>query len=189
MKVGTYAVVSGKHSALGVARAQRRSPSFFPDRAFVVRSGEQSGGRLRADGPRHVLHAAPPPSGPVRRPRLLPNSDSIPGRSHTRAADFSKVIAQGRQLFLKETFDGNGRTCGTCHVETNNFTVDPALIATLPSERSALRRRDQSRAGDAGEVRPAAALRVDPGQRRRIRPVESGLCFAARRTCRRSPTR
>ena len=47
-------------------------------------------------------------------------------------ADAAKVIAQGRQLFLKETFEGNGRTCGTCHVETNNFTVDPALIATLP---------------------------------------------------------
>ena len=33
----------------------------------------------------------------------------------------------------KETFNGNGRTCGTCHVEANNFTVDPELIATLPS--------------------------------------------------------
>ena len=43
-----------------------------------------------------------------------------------------EVIAQGRQLFLNETFEGNGRTCGTCHVETNNFTVDPELIATLP---------------------------------------------------------
>ena len=42
------------------------------------------------------------------------------------------MIAQGRQLFLNETFEGNGRTCGTCHVETNNFTVDPELIATLP---------------------------------------------------------
>jgi mono/diheme cytochrome c family protein len=52
--------------------------------------------------------------------------------SATRAANFAKLIAQGRQLFLKETFAGNGRTCGTCHVESNNFTIDPEFIATLP---------------------------------------------------------
>ncbi len=33
---------------------------------------------------------------------------------------------------MKETFDGNGRTCGTCHPATNNFTLDPAFIAKLP---------------------------------------------------------
>ena len=50
-----------------------------------------------------------------------------------RVADFARVAAQGRHLFLNERFEGNGRTGGTCHVETNNFTVDPKLIATLPS--------------------------------------------------------
>ena len=64
------------------------------------------------------------------RPR---RSDSIPQLAATRVANVGRVIAQGRQLFLNETFDGNGRTCGTCHVETNNFTVDPELIATLPA--------------------------------------------------------
>lgn len=42
------------------------------------------------------------------------------------------LIAKGRQLFFNETFDGNGRTCGSCHPEENNFTLDPAFIATLP---------------------------------------------------------
>src|SRR5262249_8101740 len=46
--------------------------------------------------------------------------------------NFSKIIAQGRQVFLKEKFAGNGRACGTCHVENNNFTIDPAFIAGLP---------------------------------------------------------
>jgi cytochrome c peroxidase len=41
-------------------------------------------------------------------------------------------IAKGRDLFFKETFNGNGRTCGTCHREERNFTIDPAFIATLP---------------------------------------------------------
>ena len=44
-----------------------------------------------------------------------------------------KLISQGAQLFFEETFSGNGRTCGTCHPASNNFTIDPAFIATLPA--------------------------------------------------------
>src|SRR5262245_2223557 len=43
------------------------------------------------------------------------------------------LIAKGRELFFNETFGGNGRTCGTCHRAENNFTIDPAFIATLPA--------------------------------------------------------
>lgn len=41
-------------------------------------------------------------------------------------------IAQGRDLFFNETFNGNGRTCGTCHRAERNFTIDAGFIATLP---------------------------------------------------------
>lgn len=41
------------------------------------------------------------------------------------------LINDGRQIFFEETFDGNGRTCGTCHPEDNNFTLDPRYIAQL----------------------------------------------------------
>lgn len=41
-------------------------------------------------------------------------------------------IKKGRDLFFNETFNGNGRTCSTCHEPTKNFTIDPAFIATLP---------------------------------------------------------
>jgi hypothetical protein len=34
---------------------------------------------------------------------------------------------------VNETFSGNGRACGTCHAELNNFTVDPSFIAALPA--------------------------------------------------------
>ncbi len=44
-----------------------------------------------------------------------------------------KLVARGRDLFFNETFNGNGRTCGTCHPAENNFTIDPAFIATLPN--------------------------------------------------------
>ena len=46
----------------------------------------------------------------------------------------AKLIAKGRDLFLNETFEGNGRTCGSCHPPENNFTIDSAFIATLPDD-------------------------------------------------------
>ncbi|MCG6876292.1 MAG: hypothetical protein LJE97_14495 [Betaproteobacteria bacterium] len=44
------------------------------------------------------------------------------------------LIAKGRELFFNETFAGNGRTCGSCHREEANFSIDPAFIATLPPD-------------------------------------------------------
>lgn len=43
-------------------------------------------------------------------------------------------VALGRHLFHNETFNGNGRTCGTCHRADNNFTIDPNYIAKLPAD-------------------------------------------------------
>lgn len=42
------------------------------------------------------------------------------------------LVTQGRTIFFNEVFDGNGRTCGTCHREDNNLTIDPTFISTLP---------------------------------------------------------
>ena len=44
------------------------------------------------------------------------------------------LVALGEQIFLTETFEGNGRTCGTCHRPTDNFGLSPAFIATLPDD-------------------------------------------------------
>lgn len=44
----------------------------------------------------------------------------------------SDLIRRGAELFFFETFEGNGRTCGTCHPAENNFTIDPQFIASLP---------------------------------------------------------
>ncbi|HET7866149.1 MAG TPA: hypothetical protein VFL86_17255 [Burkholderiaceae bacterium] len=43
------------------------------------------------------------------------------------------LIEQGAHLFFDNTFGGNGRTCGTCHPASRNFTIDPAFISGLPS--------------------------------------------------------
>lgn len=55
-------------------------------------------------------------------------------RKAVSAKDREKLIEKGRKLFLKETFDGNGRTCATCHPPTNNFTLDVAFIEGLPDD-------------------------------------------------------
>ncbi len=38
----------------------------------------------------------------------------------------------GADLFLRETFGGNGRSCATCHPVDHNFTIDPDFISKLP---------------------------------------------------------
>ena len=47
----------------------------------------------------------------------------------------SRDICAGADIFFRETFNGNGRTCGTCHPAQNNFTIDAAFISTPYSGR------------------------------------------------------
>src|SRR3954462_14511923 len=39
----------------------------------------------------------------------------------------------GADLFLRETFGGNGRSCATCHPVDHNFPIDPDFISRLPA--------------------------------------------------------
>ena len=41
-------------------------------------------------------------------------------------------IDLGRRLFEKETFNGNGRTCATCHAAKENFALSPADVRRRP---------------------------------------------------------
>ncbi len=56
-----------------------------------------------------------------------------PAYANVDGVNLTQLIAQGEQLFFNEDFEGNGRTCGTCHRAENNFTIDPSFIANLPS--------------------------------------------------------
>ena len=62
-------------------------------------------------------------------PRLERTSSTRTGGS----VKLDKLISQGATLFFEETFNGNGRTCGTCHPANNNFTIDAAFISTRPA--------------------------------------------------------
>ena len=46
-------------------------------------------------------------------------------------------VAQGGNLFNGETFQGNGRTCATCHVASLNFALPPSNIQSRFSTVSA----------------------------------------------------
>jgi len=129
LKIGTYAGVTGGHR-LAVSLGTAAFTNFFPDRAFVVRSGSSPVNGFVLTGPSTLFTRLR-----HRQVRFVDDASSPTGFDPgglTRAAGFERAIAQGRELFLRETFDGNGRTCATCHVEADNFTLDPARIATLP---------------------------------------------------------
>ena len=41
------------------------------------------------------------------------------------------LIELGEQLFMEEDFDGNGRTCGTCHDPGESFGLTPQGVAVI----------------------------------------------------------
>jgi cytochrome c peroxidase len=131
IKVGAYAPAAGGQT-LSISLGSSAFISFFPDRAFVVRSGESPVGDFVLTGPSTLFTRLR-----HRQVRFVDHASAPlgfdPAGASTREANIARVIADGRRLFVNERFDGNGRTCATCHVESNNFTVDPALIATMPS--------------------------------------------------------
>ena len=62
----------------------------------------------------------------------------VPAPAYAKPPDgppgLQSLVSQGESLFMNETFEGNGRTCATCHRADNNFTIDPPFMATLPPE-------------------------------------------------------
>jgi len=45
----------------------------------------------------------------------------------------SSDVCVGADLFFRDDFGGNGRTCATCHPSDHNYTIDPGYIASLPA--------------------------------------------------------
>ncbi len=99
--------------------ARDRLSALEIDRAVVVRAGQNA--------PAFVLIG-----GSNLYNRLARGYVTVDNRRIEEEAVLWNLVAKGRTIFLRERFQGNGRTCSTCHVESNNFTLDPAFIATLP---------------------------------------------------------
>src|SRR5215469_489718 len=135
LRVGAYRVgaceAPGNTQALCVTLGAGSFATFLPDRAFVVRSNQSPLTSFVLTGSETIFDRL------MRRQVRFVDDPSAalgfdPLAPATRAASFAKFIAEGRQLFVNEQFNGNGRRCGTCHVESHNFTIDPDFIATLP---------------------------------------------------------
>lgn len=78
-------------------------------------------------------------SSAVQRGKAPAGDDSILSVRSAYAANvfvdadvvFKTLVRTGANLFINETFAGNGRTCATCHPALNNVTIDVPFIATL----------------------------------------------------------
>jgi cytochrome c peroxidase len=133
-------------------KALRGSLSGFQIDRVVLSRGDQSPTEVLASGSMSVLQKlffrGPTAStaGAVQRP-LLPLASLVPevlagtatagmAAAHVPAAatPLDVLIEQGARLFFDHTFEGNGRTCGTCHPADRNFTIDPEFINSLPPD-------------------------------------------------------
>ena len=109
--------------------------------SFAGDTGSDSGG---CNG---VVTAGPPTSAlPIMNTVSLkrtstscgsvPNSDFVLNTTPTPTNDAGNTltvpvdsqVAQGQSLFNAETFQGNGRTCATCHVASLNLALPPSNI-------------------------------------------------------------
>jgi len=43
----------------------------------------------------------------------------------------ANLIDEGRRVFTEETFDGNGRTCSTCHIAEEGYDIFPSSLKKL----------------------------------------------------------
>ena len=85
------------------------------------------GGVIRCDGT-----CSEPTSGACGTPPTFAERDAACARDPRVVAGLvSQQVCAGGDVFFRETFNGNGRTCATCHPVTNNYTIDPTFVSTL----------------------------------------------------------
>ena len=63
---------------------------------------------------------------------ISPTASAQMGPIPNPTTPLQQSITRGRLSFFNETFNGNGRTCGTCHRENGNLTIDAEFIDDLP---------------------------------------------------------
>lgn len=124
ISAGRYRAADGGRHVLENEIPQRSLEGFEIDRVALTRAGRNPG----SDG--FVLLGA---ANLYERMARRMVRDKAAGTAVENPDELAALVATGRSLFHSETFQGNGRRCGTCHVESNNFTIDPAFIEKLPS--------------------------------------------------------
>ena len=67
---------------------------------------------------------------PMATATPTPTPTATSTSSPTPTVVVTPVLAdEGARIFFQETFEGNGRTCGTCHSASAGFTLTPRFVA------------------------------------------------------------
>ncbi len=119
--VGNFLVEQG-YGKLNTKLTGNRLTHMRIDRAFITRAGETPLNSFALTGATSLTD----------RLQLYPQV--FLANQQIAVNGLAEMIAKGRDIFLNETFNGNGRTCATCHREEHNFTIDAKFIATLPPD-------------------------------------------------------
>jgi cytochrome c peroxidase len=76
----------------------------------------------------------------------------IPRGASALTSAEANLINQGFEVFNTQTFNGNGRTCSTCHLPQSDFTITPADLPTLSAHQRQLVFGVGIRGGNAGQA-------------------------------------
>ncbi len=99
------------------------------DALVVTPAGETPAGSLLLIGTpssfeRRFMQAWRMPEGSAVPPKATPDPRVMLGL-------VSQDVLDGGELFFRGTFDGNGRSCGTCHPAASNLVIDPIFVQAL----------------------------------------------------------
>ncbi|MCI0538195.1 MAG: hypothetical protein L0Z50_23560, partial [Verrucomicrobiales bacterium] len=144
---GTAGPANGAQLAILNSKALRRTAHFDA-------SSFGSTGQLNAD----FALGPPTPAGTQSGGAAADLAQNVTGQISLPGAD--PLVRQGENLFLRETFLGNGRTCGTCHVPAERFSLPPSRIAELADSDPLFineQNVNQLVLSSAGSVNPSAA--------------------------------
>jgi hypothetical protein len=130
-KVGTF--VSSPNSPvqtlsanIGTAPFPNPGVNFDLDMVVITLHGKSPTSNVIATGARTLFEKR------FFRERAGATLDPVTGTLANFVETNDPLVQRGAQLFVNETFNGNGRQCQTCHPLSNNQTIDPTFVASLP---------------------------------------------------------
>jgi hypothetical protein len=112
---------------IGTAPFPQNGVNFDLDMVVVTIHGQGPTSSVIASGARTIFEKR------FFRERAGSSLDAVSGTLANFVETNDPLVQRGAQLFVNETFNGNGRQCQTCHPLSNNQTIDPTFVASLPS--------------------------------------------------------
>jgi hypothetical protein len=112
---------------VGSAPFPQKGVNFDLDMVIVTLKGKSPTSNVIASGARTLFEKR------FFRERAGAPMDPVSGTLANFIETNDPLVKRGAELFVNETFGGNGRKCSTCHPLGNNQTIDAKFVATLPA--------------------------------------------------------